>query len=398
MFKSVSAKDIILIICLISFIGLTAHFVLIDRMGFWRLVYPFQAYAAASTIHCTEGSPVWMKSVLRKIISDYGSLGNQISHTNSKQKSYICTSGWYKESLISRNITPFDRFKYASVTKIFTADAILDLINQKKISLDTKIVKIFGLKPPFKDDKINDITIAHLLQHRSGFDRMRSEDVMFKYDHLPWCPYRLNEISRQKLDFIPNKRTAYDNRNYCLLGAVIEKITGKKYRDWIIERYQLIDVGIEFSDGFYKPDEVQYHFRNVIEYSEDYYKHLDFYALSSSAGLSGSASALSAQVERMLGRKPLSIVDGHSDKKCDELELNNCLGYALNIYKDRKIRRPMYFREGYLPAVSTLVAIDDCQGVTAILSNGASFSDISNSEFLKYLVYNEFYGNSKKTC
>lgn len=398
MFKKIKFSEILLVVVLLVMTGLIAHFTLIDRLGFWRLVYPAQAKIAIWTMDCSKNSPLWMTEVLKKTILEHGTLGNQLTYIDPKQHMYECTSGWRRASVLSARITPKDRFRYASVTKLFTADAIIDLINQKKISLSTRLVDVLVIHPPFKDERVTQITIADLLSHQSGFDRMRSEDVMFKYNQQPWCPYLLNELAKQQLDFKPAQRTTYDNRNYCLLGAVIEKITGQKYRDWINQQYQLESVGIRFIDGPYLHDEVRYDFRNVYYYSPDYYKKLDFFALSSSAGLSGTASALAVRTQALLDRAPLNIRSGNIDQSCDKFALNQCYGYALNLATNKDKQREMYFRVGYLPASSSLVAIDDCLGVIVWLGNGAQRPANQDESYMSRMIYDEVYKNPKKNC
>lgn len=398
MFKKIKASDLLLVVMLLVVIALTAHFTLIDRMGFWRLVYPLQAKMAIWSMECNKHSPAWMTEVLKKTILEHGTLGNQLTYIDAKHNMYECTSGWRRTSVLSERITPKDRFRYASVTKLFTADAILDLVNQKKISLSTKLVDVLAIRPPFKDERVAQITIADLLSHQSGFDRMRSEDIMFKYNQQPWCPHRLNEINKQQLDFNPAQRTSYDNRNYCLLGAVIEKITGQKYRIWMDTHYQLESIGIRFIDGSYLQDEVRYDFRNVYYYYPDYYKNLDFFALSSSAGLSGTASALAVKIQALLNRSPLNMLSGDKNQPCEKFDLNSCYGYAFNFTSKKDKQREMYFRVGYLPASSSLVAVDDCLGVIVWLGNGGQRVANQDEEYMSRLIYDTVYSIPKKKC
>lgn len=223
-------------------IGLVAHFTLIDRLGFWRLIYPIQAQFAIWNTQCSQDAPIWMKESIKYIIKHQKTLSNQLAYINQDNQSFTCQSGWVGHTLVSASLAENTRFRYASMTKLITNDAMLQLVNQGKVKLDDKIIDYFEeLKgQEFKDERIKKITIADLLQHRSGFDRMKSEDVMFATNQKPWCPTQLNKLLKIKLDFAPNTRYAYDNRNACLLGVVIERVTKQKYRNYIAQQYLLV--------------------------------------------------------------------------------------------------------------------------------------------------------------
>jgi N-acyl-D-amino-acid deacylase len=95
------------------------------------------------------------------------------------------------------------------------------------------------------DERQREITIRHLLQHRGGWDRDVSFDGMFQAVRFAKLlnappPAGPNEVIRamqgQKLDFNPGERYAYSNYGYCLLGRVIEKITGQPYEQYVQEQ------------------------------------------------------------------------------------------------------------------------------------------------------------------
>src|SRR5690606_38280416 len=128
------------------------------------------------------------------------------------------------------------------------------------------------------------------------FDRLRTPDPMSLHRTKPWCPYSTSRLSTLRLDFAPGERYAYSNVGYCLLGMILERVTGTPYRQWIEREYRLKQAGIRFVDTSFYADEVRYDFRNSNLYGESYSNYFDFYALSSSAGLSGSALALAENV------------------------------------------------------------------------------------------------------
>lgn len=89
---------------------------------------------------------------------------------------------------------------------------------------------------------MNDITIRHLLQHRGGWDRDKSFDAMFRsvdFANLAQMPPPadgdaiIRVMLGKPLDFDPGQRYAYSNLGYCILGRVIEKLTGEAYDDYV---------------------------------------------------------------------------------------------------------------------------------------------------------------------
>ena len=138
-------------------------------------------------------------------------------------------------------------FRIASISKPITAVAILRLVDQGKLRLDDPVLKYLPAewKPPAgwkRDPRWERITIRHLLQHRGGWDRTRSIDCMFYPVEIANVigtrpPAGPEEIIRfmqgWPLDFDPGERYAYSNFGYCLLGRVIERVTGMPYDEHV---------------------------------------------------------------------------------------------------------------------------------------------------------------------
>jgi N-acyl-D-amino-acid deacylase len=144
-------------------------------------------------------------------------------------------------------VQPNSQFRIASVTKPLTAVAILQLVERGKLKLDDKVFDVLALKAPDEkgvtfDKRWLKVTIQQLLQHTGGWDRDKSFDPMFHNGAI--CeelkvesPARQEQIIRymlrHPLDFDPGTRYAYSNFGFCLLGRVIEKVTGKGYEDYV---------------------------------------------------------------------------------------------------------------------------------------------------------------------
>ncbi|CAK9015011.1 Penicillin-binding protein 4* (PBP 4*) (PBP 4A) (Penicillin-binding protein E), partial [Durusdinium trenchii] len=139
-----------------------------------------------------------------------------------------------------------------------TAVAILKLVESGKLSL-IKIDPVRQMRLVVENlehlviERQREITIRHLLQHRGGWDRNASFDAMFRSVAFanelglepPAEPDAIIRVMLGKpLDFTPGERYAYSNYGYCLLGRVIEKLTGQAYVDFV--RSAILEpVGIE---------------------------------------------------------------------------------------------------------------------------------------------------------
>jgi CubicO group peptidase (beta-lactamase class C family) len=149
----------------------------------------------------------------------------------------------YNEIVVANSL-----FRIASVSKPITAVAVLKLYEDGLLSLDEKAFSILNdLEPPIGatvDDRIYEITIRDLLQHSGGWDRELSFDPMFMSREIAKAmgvqsPADTETIIRymmgQPLDFSPGERYAYSNFGYCVLGRVIERVTGQSYEDFVIK-------------------------------------------------------------------------------------------------------------------------------------------------------------------
>ena len=132
-------------------------------------------------------------------------------------------------------ITPASIFHVASISKQFTAMAIVLLAKDGKLSLDDDIRKYLPEVPDFGQR----ITIRHLIHHTSGLrdqwsllamSGWRPDDPKTEGDIL-WL------VSRQKaLNFAPGSEHLYSNTGYTLLGTIVHRVSGKSLREFTTER------------------------------------------------------------------------------------------------------------------------------------------------------------------
>ncbi len=135
------------------------------------------------------------------------------------------------------------KFIIGSVNKMLTSVAILQLVEQGKLSLNDPVSKV--LPGVLTEEVSSRITIEHLLTHSSGlgdflFNReiMKTSRLNYKdiEDYLPW-------IKGDTLRFAPGTKWQYSNTGFLLLGAIIEKITDLSYDDYLKQNiYQVANM------------------------------------------------------------------------------------------------------------------------------------------------------------
>lgn len=130
--------------------------------------------------------------------------------------------------------TPDTVFQIASVTKQFTAAAILQLQEQGKLKVGDPICKYLDDCPAAWQS----ITLRHLLTHTSGIKNYSSLDGWD--EDLGRKTYRRGELvdlfRNLPLEFAPGEKFQYSNSGYCLLGLVIERASGQAYGDYLRDK------------------------------------------------------------------------------------------------------------------------------------------------------------------
>jgi CubicO group peptidase (beta-lactamase class C family) len=141
-----------------------------------------------------------------------------------------------------RTFHPLDsqtNFRLASVSKQFTAMAIMLLVHDGKLRYDDRLTDVFPDFPPYGKS----ITIRNLLNHTSGLQDY--EDLMANYDSsAPDNQPRqiqdsevLELLKKQKATkFPPGSEWAYSNSGYVVLGLVVQRVSGKPFADFLHDR------------------------------------------------------------------------------------------------------------------------------------------------------------------
>lgn len=179
-----------------------------------------------------------------------------------------------KPIIISRGVSNIEtgelmkpelRFRIASITKTFTANIILQFVDEGKISLNDHLDKFFPKVP--NSEKI---TITQLLNHSSGVHDFMEDPSVIDYANNPFARTSSEEIINMTEEFLPDfepgLKFSYSNVGYIILGEIIRQISGKSIRREIEERI-ISPLGLD--DTFY-PTETKI----PGEYCHGYNNHL----------------------------------------------------------------------------------------------------------------------------
>ncbi len=124
------------------------------------------------------------------------------------------------------------KYRIGSITKMLTSSMILQLIEEGKLTLDTKLSKYFSQVP-----NAEKITISNLLYHRSGIFNLTNDEKYTSYHTTKKTKEEmLGIIASYDPVFEPDSKTEYSNSNYVLLGYLLEEITGLSYGENLKQR------------------------------------------------------------------------------------------------------------------------------------------------------------------
>ncbi len=266
----------------------------------------------------------------------------------------------FKSSKETRPVQPQNRFRFGSLSKPLTATAIMLLVEDGKLALDDRVVTLLREDAPKKtrDARVNQITVRHLLEHRGGLASKAYKDPMFAPQ--PPCPTDLPRYLDRWLDHTPGEKFEYSNIGYCILGCVIEKVTGQTYASFVTQRV-LTPIGatsIELGASLIsKPDEVTYY--GLGERTSPY-GGFNLEAMAANAGWIGSSvdylrflTAIDGQRSPAL-LKPSTFAEMLA--KPDDPELKDKSAYYGNGFNVRDLKggRRNFWHNGSLVGTSTI--------------------------------------------
>lgn len=184
-----------------------------------------------------------MVTMKQKIELKINELQNEIQFSGTyfvktKETEYSGSYGYANRSEKTMNQIN-TRFGIASGSKLFTAIAVCQLIEQGKLAFDTKLKDCLNIEFPNFDEQI---TIQQLLTHTSGIPDYFDEDEMDDYEEL-WAAipmYKLRTLKdflqlfqHKEMKFAPGETFHYNNAGYIILGLVVEQASGLVFSEYV---------------------------------------------------------------------------------------------------------------------------------------------------------------------
>ncbi|ESQ75305.1 serine hydrolase [Asticcacaulis sp. AC402] len=127
--------------------------------------------------------------------------------------------------------TTASRYQIASVSKAFTAAAVMLLVDEGKLSMEDKVAKWF---PDLTQS--GDITIRQLLSHTSGYSDYWPQDYVMPSVQGQTTPRAiLDQFAKAPLDYQPGEDWQYSNTGYVVAGQIVEEVSGKPLYKFIEE-------------------------------------------------------------------------------------------------------------------------------------------------------------------
>ena len=252
--------------------------------------------------------------------------------------------------------TPDTRFRIGSLSKQFTAAAILLLEQDGKLKTSDPISRFYPNSPA----AWSDITLRNLLTHTSGIPDV-DFGLILKYS--PHTPEELMKgIPERPLEFQPGSKVEYANINYMLLGRVVEQASGKPYCQFLEERIfqplQLTETGCDWNSTLVPHRAYGYHpsARGPVGVEDD-----DLSSLAGAGNLYSSTGDLIRWTEALHGGKVLS------QASLTEMVTPFLDGYGYGLQIDGEGQTLDIFHNGtvdgffscldYIPATKTTVVV-----------------------------------------
>lgn len=227
-----------------------------------------------SNLHSTLPETKRMEQYITRWLARYNIRGASLAIMRDNKLIYCKGFGWAdKEYGDVAEVGSL--FRMASASKLITAIGIMKLRDEGSLSLDDKVFGQDGILSQFtefRDKRASQITVQHLLEHTSGFSRIkgdpmfRTTDIM-KWENMTSTPTADELIAyqlRMRLRCAPGGASQYSNIGYLVLSRIIEQVSGLSYEEYIKE-HVLREAGcydMHIAANYYderKPREVKYY-------------------------------------------------------------------------------------------------------------------------------------------
>jgi len=313
-------------------------------------------------------------------------------------------------------VKPGHLFRIASVSKLITAIAIMKLNEEGMLQLDDPVFGENGILNDsafrnYKDPRVEEITIRHLLNHTAGWSRYAGDPIfnpvfIARKMNVP-APASLEHIMqytlKRKLNYNPGTRYHYSNMGYAILGKIIERESGMPYQDYVVMNL-LKPLGIHdmhIGKSYYHekyPNEVRYHssagpmttrsMDGSGEVVPTYYGGNDMELLGAAGGWVASAPELA---------KFMTAIDGF-DGLPDILASETIFGMVDPVFAGKSLfgwkgidKYGIWWRTGYLSGSSALIARQNNGINWVIMINTSTYKQSDIHRFVSAMMFGTIY-------
>lgn len=267
--------------------------------------------------------------------------------------------------------TPADAFRIGSITKLFTAVAVLALVDDGLVDLDASLSEYVT-----RVDVDDRVTVRDALQHTSGlpdytevsgFDSLLYEDFS-----RVWLPEEVVAIAPvDELDFQPGDGFGYSNTNYTVLGILLEEVTETPYHEVVRERIiDPLSLTGTFLAGFEEGPEVFGGYEDFLGTTVpiDY----DFTSIATNAWAGGAMVSTGGDLHTLVS----ALFAGEIISTDLVTQMTANAEYGFGLYSPEwKSETPLFGHDGRIPGAGTFLLHSPKTGMTAFT--------VSNSNHLK---------------
>lgn len=194
---------------------------------------PISLSQSQNNLNCSDLIQFSFKadSIVNSAVENDDFLGVSVGVYSENCGNWISSAGFLnKKNKDKPNLK--SKFRIASISKTMTAVAIFQLYEKGVIDLDLPIQTYL---PEFPEKEKGDITIRQLLNHTSGISYYKSGLESVHFTHYSTSIKALEKFKDRELEFEPGSAFLYSSYGYTILGAIIEKTTGKSYQNYMKE-------------------------------------------------------------------------------------------------------------------------------------------------------------------
>lgn len=296
---------------------------------------------------------------------------------------------------LQKKVTDKTLFRIASISKIFTAVAILQLAEKKKLKLDDKVSQYLDWFKSRRDDKVERITIRQLLTHTSGVTR--DGDTPHWVTHVfPDTVHLKKYIDAMRLPYKPHKVWKYSNLGYAILGLIIEKVSGNPYKQYI-EEFIYTKLGMTCTSiDFNKLTLEELVTGHSIEFpnsTREVFPHVSANSMASATGFVSNVADLCLFLSALFkgDRRLLSEKSKREFKKIQWRHKEEEMGQALGFQVWQMDGRKIYSHTGGFAGFKSVVALDVDRSIAiVVLMNVIDTAPLDYGKLLFHIINHNF--------